>query len=302
MLTYTGSRTLFGDLTNNDETPNLTFGDTMINEGIQMMLGDIAWPFLENQRTQATVDGQQFYDLPADVDKIVSVTVVVGTTKYRPRQLFSFDQWDFVNSAQNVEANQPSYFFVYQNTFGLWPIPNSADGTITVTYKRKVRDISVADYTTGTITTIANGGTAVTGSGTSWNASMVGRYIRITYSNAANVGDGLWYEIEAVGGATSLTLARPYLGTAITAGSAAYTIGDVMIIPEKYQKGPVYYAAAEYWRKNGDVPRTDRFENMYAKLMVQMVEEYSQKTTDYVIDEGDSLSAPNPNNYVNQVI
>jgi hypothetical protein len=127
---------------------------------------------------------------------------------------------------------------------------------------------------------------------------MVGRYIRFTKSASANGGDGYWYPISAVGSTTGLTLDRAYLGTAISAASAAYTIGDVMVIPERYQLGPVYYAASQYWYKAKDFSQGDRFLSMYEKLADQMRSDLGKKTTDFSLDDGSSYMAPNPNAYI----
>lgn len=298
MLTYTGARNLYGTLTDNTSSANLTVGDTLLNEGIRLMLGTSDWPFLEAQATASTVASQQFYNLPVDISQIISPTITVGTVIYRPRQVASRDQWDFVNSTTSVTSDVPSYFYILGNTIGFWPIPASNGNTITYNYEKLVRDISVADFTTGTITTLAAAGTTVTGTGTSWTAGMVGSYIRITKTNAANGGDGLWYPITGFTSTTVITIGRPYIGTAIAAGTAAYTIGDVMVIPERYQMAPVYYAAAQYWFRLNDISRGDRFMAMFDKLMQEMKEDIGKKTTDFSIDEGDRMLAPNPNNYI----
>lgn len=296
MLTYSGARNTFGTLSNNTSTSNLTFGDSMINEGIRMMLGIMPWPFLEKSTTATTVAGTQFYNIPSDVEKVISVTVNVGTYKYRPTQVSSLDEWDLVNSPTGVQSGNPSYYFIFNGQIGIWPIPSSNGNTITINYQRIVRDLSVADNTTGTIVSIANGGTAVVGSGTSFTTLMAGKYIRITHNGSANTGDGLWYPIASVASSTSLTLGLPYLGTSISAGSAAFTIGDCMIIPERYQMGPVYYATAEYYRKNDEESKADRYEQKYMTLTHQMEADAGIKTTDTVIDPGfNERTIINPN-------
>lgn len=77
---------------------------------------------------------------------------------------------------------------------------------------------TVEDYTTGTITTLANGGTAVTFSGTALDATFIGRFLRVGESATRD------YEIIAVGGATGCTIKDPYEGTAISAGSETFRI------------------------------------------------------------------------------
>jgi len=286
MLTYTGSIDLYKRLSNNGETANSTLGAILINEGVRMMMGATAWPFLEKTFTTATVDGTQFYEIPAVAQKVLNVTMTVGTYRYTPRQVFSRADWDRLNSPQNVKNNNPSYFFVFDNQVGFWPTPSTTGNPININYQRQVRDLSVADYTTGTITSIANGGTTVVGSGTSWTANMAGKSIRFTHTNAANSGDGIWYEIASVTNATTLELVSPYQGTSIAVATALYTVADIPVIPENYQMGPVYWAVSEYWRMQGDAGRADRFENKYEKLVQQMFEDEGKKTTNPSIDEG----------------
>lgn len=299
MLPKTNAETLYGQLTNNASSTNLSFGLSLMNEGQRMMLGAESWPFLEKQQSIATVASQQFYNLAGDIDKLISLTVTVGTTKYVPSQAKSFEEWDAINSTTGILSNAVSYFFVYNGTVGLWPIPSSSSNTITVNYQKAVRDVSIANYTTGTITSIANAASAVIGSGSTWTVPMAGRFIRFTYSDTANTGDGLWYEISSVGSATTLTLVRKYLGASIAAGTAAYTIGDCLVVPEKYQLGPVYYAVSEYWRKQDDNARADRFQAKYDELLQQMRGDESTKTIDRVISTDDE-NRPyiNPNNAI----
>lgn len=301
MLTTTTAQTLYGQLTNQNAAGNLSFGLTMINEGISMMMGDIAWPFLELTSTLTTVASQQFYNLPANLDKLFDCTITVGTIQYHPEQVTNFSDWNYVNATTGVTSDNPSYFFIQNGQIGFWPIPATSSLSITLQFKRLVRDLSVADYTSGTITSITSGASALVGNGTSWTTGMAGKMIKINNGNAANLGDGLWYPITTVGSGTTITLGRPYVGTSIAAGTATYTIGDTMIIPERYQKGPVYYAVAEYWMKENEPARSDRFRAMYSDLMEQMREDAGKKTTDYVVDDGylkPRLINPNFNNTV----
>lgn len=298
MLTYTGARTLYTSLTGNDTSSNLAFGTTMMNEGQKYMLGETSWPFMEAQQTITTVASQQFYTLAANLDKPISCKVTIGTTVYTPIQARSWEEWNEINSTTGITSDAPSYYFIYNGTVGLWPIPASSSNTITVAYQKVVRDVSIADYTTGTITSIANAGTAVVASGTALTTTMAGRYLQITYSDTTNKGDGLFYEIASIGSATTLTLTRAYVGTSIAAGAAAFIIGDCFVIPERYQLGPVLYAAGEYWRKENDPGRADRFSGQFEALMQQMCSDLGRKTVDRVIDDVDDRPMINPNNAI----
>lgn len=295
MLGYTASRNLYGSLTDNQDAANLTLGDTLINEGIRVMLGDIPWPFLQKTTTATTVASQQSYQLPGDLARLVSVYIQVGTYKYVPTEVTSYDDWNRLNNPTGVTSDNVSFYFVQDHTIQFWPTPANNSNTITYEYLQAVKDISVADYTTGTITTATNGSASIVGDSTSWTAGMVGKYIRFTSTNAANVGDGLWYKISAVGSATTLTLDSVYTGTSIAAGTAAYTIVDASIIPEKYQIGPVYYAVAEYWRKTMKDDLADRYQAKFDEILLRMKREEGTKTTSVVVDDNSQTLIINPN-------
>lgn len=303
MLTYTGAISLYDKLTNNSESANETLGATLINEGVRLMISDIAWPFLEKNVTINTVASQQFYEIPADAQKVLTATITVGTTLYRPIPVFSRDAWDQLNAATGTTGDSVSYYYVFGSQIGFWPIPATSSNTITVNYIKQVRDISVADYTTGAIVTATNGDETIEGtSSPAWTANMAGKYLRITHTNAANTGDGIWYEISSITDSDTLELVDPYLGTSISAGAASYTIGDAMIIPESYQMGPVYFAVSEYWRANGDESRADRYEKKFYDLLEQMRSDEGRKTTDPSVDEGfaDRFNN-NPNLYLRNI-
>lgn len=237
-----------GTLTGDSSSVNLTTMDTLHNEAIREVIVSKPWGFRQKSKTISTVASQQFYNLPADCGKVLNATVLIGSTRYTPHRIKTREDWDMLNQTSSVTSNTPEYYFVYAKTVGFYPKPSSATSdAITVNYEREVKDLSIADYTTGTITSIANSATTVTGSGTTWTAQMAGRYIRITDSNTANTGDGYWYEISSVTSATVLELVSPYNGTSISAGTAAYAIGQTSIIPEDHQMTPIYRAVENYF-------------------------------------------------------
>jgi len=254
------------------------------------------WPFLERRRTLTTVAATQAYELPYDCDQVRSVSVSVSSVLHTPRQSPSRDHWDKVNAVTS-SSNTPEWWFVFNGQLLLWPTPVSASNSIYVTQKTRVIDLNVADYTTGTIVSIANGAAAVVGSGTSWTSQMVGRWIRITMSDTANTGDGVWYEIAGVTDTTHLTLDRLYGGTSIAAGSATYNIGQMPLLPESFHDLPWLWAAGMYWDKESD-SRGQKFFNMHGNIgsgsimstgRVKVLEStWSSSNTDMVVDDGDS--------------
>ena len=55
LLSYTGSRNLYGDLTNNSTAANLTLGDTLINAKLSEIYGMRDWYFLYKSSSADTV-------------------------------------------------------------------------------------------------------------------------------------------------------------------------------------------------------------------------------------------------------
>ena len=117
--------------------------------------------------------------------------------------------------------------------------------------------------TTSIVVETAQGGTIITGSGTSWATGMEGRKIKIANTSAANGGDGFWYTIDTVYSTTILSLTQKYQGDNISAGSATYTIGQVPPIPEAYQMAPIYRAAALYWEIKDDHKKAEMYWRKY---------------------------------------
>lgn len=264
MLSFTGARAMFGSLTNDSTSANLTLGDTFINDSIRAVLSLRPWAFLEKTETIDTVASQQRYEIPNSLkDSLTDVYVTIGTNIYAPLPVVSELDWKVILESALGEGDQPVYWYREGTKVYFAPTPATAGSTITFRGRERARDLSIADYTTGTIVSVANGGVAVVGNGTTWATSMAGRFIRITESDTALKGDGRWYEIASVESATTLTLKKPYEGTTIAAGAAAYTIGQMMPIPEEYDIAPVYRAVALYYTKEDVTSISDRFWRMY---------------------------------------
>lgn len=292
MKSYTTARNLYGTFTKNTNSTNLLFGDQIANDRYRHICAKRDWPFLERLRTLLTTTSQ-FVNLPYDCDQVREIAVIVSNTRYVPRIITSRAEWDRLNLS-TFTSDIPEACFVFAGQLGLWPTPATAGNTINVTQKTRVIDLSAADYTTGTIVSITNGATALVGSGTTWTSQMVGRYIKITPTDAAGTGDGVWYEISAVPTATTITLVRAYGGTTIAAGSAAYTIGQMPLLPETYHDTPWKGAAVDYWAKEAD-DRALFYQSQYDADIKELDKVWSSPTTNMVIDSGDDRPMRNPN-------
>jgi hypothetical protein len=301
MLTYTGRRNLYGSYTTST-TANLATGDTWMNNIERQILRKHNWTFLEKKDTSLTTTAStQFKELPNNVGKVRAITVTVGTQIYTATEVTSEREWQMLNQSPST-SDTVEKFYIRAGQFGLFPTPASSSNQITIYHKPVFKDLSIADYTTGGVLTATSGSASLVGTGTTWTTSMAGRFIRITESDTTNKGDGYWYEIFSVGSATTITLVKPYIGTSIATGNAAYTIGQVGLIPEDYQEIPVLLATYKYWLGPGNnTAKATQYKNDAADLLKDMFVDYGNKTTSPVLDYGTGEVEPtNPNLYVTQ--
>lgn len=255
------------------------------------------WSWLEIEEEVDTVASQDYVEIPNHIRKVVSVRQQNGANPtdviYIPRMIFDANAWDKILAGLLGESDVPRFCYQRNQRLYIQPIPDSSGNRVIMRGRLKIRDINITDYTTGTISAVTNGSTTVTGSGTTWTTSMAGRWIRITETDAANGGDGYWYEIASVTNSTTLVLKKPYQGTSIAAGSAAYRIGLITYEPEAYQMAPIYRAVAQWWDLKENTVLADRYWKMYdggyekgdadipAGLIGQMLQE-----------EGESMEGP----------
>lgn len=217
--------------------------------------------FLEATKDMHTVASQETYQIPNGFRKLIDIMVYSDTgvdthsTIYSPEMVFDPTKWKRVLQYRLGEGDVPYFTYVENKTYKIQPIPASTGNLIRLRGRLQIRDLSISDYTTGTITSIANGGTAMVGASTVWTADMAGRYIQITETTTSGGGDGFWYEIASVQSATTLTLTKPYEGTTITGATAAYTIGQCSVIPPAYDVGVVQRATALWWDNQNDLVR-----------------------------------------------
>jgi len=308
MLTYTGRRNLFGTIVNISDTTTLTTADALLNVATRQVLTVKNWWFLEKAYTLTTVAATQFLTLPGQVDRILSKPyVTIGNIKYQADMSPSFDHWTEKNMF-TYSSDIPEWAYLWQGQLGLFPIPSVGGYTVTMNTKQKPIDLSQADYTTGTITTTSTTGspgvTTVTGSGTSWGASMIGRWIKIASAasdTAAHSGDDNWYQIASVPSATTLTLNGVYGGTALSGASCAYTIGQASILPEAYDHLPVWLALGVYFTSiDPNTEKANMYNGMATALQQMMNGEQSNRAGNRVLTRGigEPRSRINPNNVI----
>lgn len=236
-------------LTQNTTTANQALGMQFVNDSIRTVCGMRGgrWPWLEFVTSVNTSASNDYVIVPASVEKIADLYITVGQEIYTPVAVSDSFVWKQILASRLGTSDWSLYYYKQGNKVYIQPAPAGVN-PVTIRGRKKLRDLSIADYTTGGVLTATNGSTSVVGTGTAWTTSMAGRWIRISESDTANKGDGQWYEIASVASATTLTLVAPYEGTSITTGNAAYAIGQMSLIPEPYDMAPLYRAAALYWQ------------------------------------------------------
>lgn len=292
---YTTLRNLFGSLSQNTQTENLALGDQLINDAYRYLLQK--YFYNETSTTIVTVANQQFYDLPFDFSKNKTDTITTGDLKWTPTEILSRQDWDRLNVFPYY-ADFPSNFYIYNGQLGFWPIPSTAGNTITYNYKRRPTDLTIADYSTGTVA-VTNGSATVTGTTTGFLANYLpiagsvlplNLWIKITPPS----GDGNWYQISSIASATSLTLVNTYRGG--TTSGTSYVIGQMPLLLEDFHDLPVYRALMVYFSTIQDNPnKKSEFTDLYTAGISSMDDYAGSKTVNANLRE--YINTRNPNLY-----
>lgn len=339
MRTFTNSITKILELTQNNTSANQTFCTDIFNQSIRTVasIRNGKWKWLETVEEMRTMGGRGTYQIPNNIRKVVDIYTRVGGSDdsnmlYMPIMVYDPYRWKAVLSSLLGSSDVPRFMYIHDDVFEVNPIPQTDNNIMYIRGRKDLRDLSIADYTTGSIVTVpylltmtgalavgavsgtlssnwtlptgtyevtfssdetrpvtltngANtmtwtdaleeatttamevgsdtGGSIIIGTGTTWTVPMAGRWLQITDSSSANKGDGFWYQVDEVYSTTALALKKQYQGTPIVAGTAAYTLGQVSVIPEAYQDAPIYRTVATYWSLHGNMDRANLYWRMY---------------------------------------
>jgi|GEM_PF-3531964 len=213
-----------------------TYLKSEINKAVRLIISTLGNHIVERQQTASTVEDQQYYHLPPDCDRITSVTITQGGVAYPLQVVESNENWDILNQIDFSGTAIPQFIYPRSSDFGIWPIPQADDDTITLNYIKKVKDMTADDESSGTISITTNT-TAVTGTDTTFTSAMVGRWIK-------SDDDGIWYKISAYSSATALTLETYFEGSTVSGDT--YVLGESPDIPEELHEYIPYKAVAGY--------------------------------------------------------
>jgi hypothetical protein len=260
----------------------------------------ISWqpPLTETATADISTVGVQAYPIPAQVSKIKNNTITVGQLVYTPAPVQSIQEWTRLN-ALPYTSDIPAYFYIYNNQVLFWPIPSTSGNVISFNYKGRVPDLSFADYSTGTLSSIAVGDNVITGTATSWNTTggyplntdltFFNLYLRITPPS----GDGIWYPIQRFNSDTEVVLATP-IQNAPSGTASAYTIGQMPLLQEDFHDMLVYGALKIYFSSIVKDPNQFEQYNVLEAERLELLKEYAG-TKSVNVDLGAQPISNNPN-------
>lgn len=256
MISFTGQQTLYQQLTSDLDEANLLMGVNFLRQGQRALQAILRIYNTDELRTFSTVASQTSYNLPENFKSLTTLYVTVDSTQYEARLIQDEELWRELQANTQISVSDYVQFcYIRPTTIEIYPIPSSSQ-TATIIYRAAAKDLVAEDYSFGTITTLANGSTAVTGSLSVWTSKMAGRYFRID-------DDGEWYKIASVESNTALTLELPYQGVSIATGTDTYLIGQMPITPADTHDLPVYYAAWKYFIMKKNVQMAREMERMW---------------------------------------
>jgi hypothetical protein len=232
---------------------------------IHRVLGRGDWNFNKDRKDYTTVAQSQYFDPPYNADKIEYANVYSNLIWYVPKELRSGSYWRVLNRTE-VYSDIPQYWNISTRTrkIGLYPIPATAGNTVRIGFTKKIRDLSVADYTTGTVTTTANS-TTITGAGTTFTPRMVGEWIKIT-STTTVLGD-MWLEINGYTSATVITVRE---SVPVAVAGASFTIAELIPFPDGFEDIPLWFALDKYYQMREKPTLGREYERMWKEALDEL--------------------------------
>lgn len=235
---------------------------------------------LDRAWVEATASGvsytiyQDRIQLASDYDHMVlNMNKAVYYWKAGNRQFLDYYPPDeFEDMQTNVPGEPNAYTIKWISNDPYLFINPASTIAITLQYDYIPTFARLDEYTTGTITTLANGGTAVTGSGTDFDGYVSDTAVYDYYLRIDSDGTGSkskWYKIASAGSDTAITLSDAYAGTAISGGTSAYTITKISTLPPGLDMAIIYGAAIISAAEQDDKNQVAYWTALYEKFASQ---------------------------------
>lgn len=274
-LTYSDLKSDFLDSTGNPgstDTTLIAFFDRHLGARYQDLLAEFSNFKTElPAQTAATKADQPGYHNPPGIVDIESANVDIGDQQIPLQVVNSQLIWDHLNYV--TISSYPTHIFPRRDDFLLWPIP---DAVYTINFNSHLRDrnLTTADFTTGTVT-VANNDETVTHSAAGFTALMVGRWLRVTQ-------DGYWYRVASFTDTSNIELESVFEGSA--GSGLAFTIGEVPELPEEVHIALSYGTTADYFRG----PRKDKstagdWDTRYDRVLDRAKKRYASRSNKRLI-------------------
>lgn len=274
MRTFNETVTDYKTLSRDSSSANETLGKSLINRFIAKILVARDWTFNRSNFNDKSVVSQQAYPKPYNCWRVREIKITVGNLNYFPKEVTSREVWTNLNRTV-VTSDSASKFFVEENEIELYPVPATATNDIIIYFQKLILSLSVADYTTGTVSVSAEG-TAVVGVGTTFTAAMVGRFIKFT-------DDGYWYEISAFTDTTHITIKRE---ARVAIAGGAFTIAEMIPLPFGFSDIPLWWTLAIYFQSIENPVQAREYERMYKEGLGELLRR-DAKTTGQVLTKSD---------------
>lgn len=204
--------------------------------------------------------------------------VTIGSVNYPLRALESRWNDEQLNAIQIQASAIPQFYFVEQDSFKIWPVPQ-ASYSGTIYYHYRDRNLSVPDYNAGSVS-LTLGSNLITGSGVTFTPAMVGSWFTVTDTTVP--GQGYWYRISNFVDSTHLgmgTLTGEQVWGNASATNISYRIGETPEMPEEMHSVLAWGTAADFYAgMQKDPTSASMFDNLF----------WTGSSTNSVRTQGDS--------------
>lgn len=251
MLTFQEIYEAVQSQTEDTGTDSLVVIKQAINQGMDKFGAILNREWRNVEATFSLVASQQFYQVPEDCIRVKSIVVTIGSRKYPLIEVPDEQSWNRINvSSATQTSNIPSHFYAKgKDRIGIYPVPSASVASAgTWSYEPRMNKMSVANYTTGTVT-LTNASASVTGSGTTFTSAMVGRHL---FPTTLDAHGGIGYKILTYTSATVITLENTYAGASVNASGVNFVIGEVPDIPSEYHESLIDYGCYRYYMRRRD--------------------------------------------------
>ena len=247
-----------------------------INRGLRRLRKKLKRLFAIETRTFSYTQNQATYQVPEDCIRPDRIVYIDGGTRDPLTYVDDDNEWDNMKLSVNQTGRPYLWRMISKDVFEVYPQPTSTTATGEIRMQIRAKPLSQLDYTTGSVT-VTQGSQTVTGSGTTFAASMIGRSFRLADGN----GHLEWYRISDVPNATTLTLENMFAG--VSGNTLSYRIGEIANIPSDFHDSLTDHGLYNYynWRKDPEQAKT-----YYSDFLAveQTIEEDDSPTTSNVIE------------------